>query len=92
MAETVLSLVVTKLSDLVTHEVQLVRGVRDKVSWLENELRWIKGFLKDADARGKTDKNFKNWVIEVTEVAYQAEATIDTFLIKVRQSANIINR
>ncbi|KAH7688998.1 P-loop containing nucleoside triphosphate hydrolase protein [Dioscorea alata] len=92
MAEAVLSLVLTKLSDLVTYEVQLVRGVKDKVRWLESELCWIKGFLKDADAKGKTDEMVKYWAIDVTEVAYQAEATIDTFVVKVRQSSGIINR
>ncbi|KAH7688996.1 P-loop containing nucleoside triphosphate hydrolase protein [Dioscorea alata] len=86
MAELVVSLAATKLSELVTQELILLHGVSDQVAWMERELRLIKCFLKDADAKRKRDERVKNWVNNVIQVAYQAEDAIDTFLIKVQQS------
>ncbi|KAH7689011.1 P-loop containing nucleoside triphosphate hydrolase protein [Dioscorea alata] len=62
---------------------------------MERELRRIKCFLKDADAKGKRDERVKNWVNDVIQVAYLAEDAIGTFLIKVHQSKgglSFINR
>ncbi|KAH7688989.1 P-loop containing nucleoside triphosphate hydrolase protein [Dioscorea alata] len=86
MAESVVTTVVTKLSEMVTEELILLHGVSDEVKWMQSELGWIKRFLKDADAKGKRDERVKHWVNDVTEVAYLAEAVIESFLIKVRRS------
>ncbi|XP_039119027.1 disease resistance protein RPH8A-like [Dioscorea cayenensis subsp. rotundata] len=85
MAETVVSLVATKLSELVTQELILLHGVSDEVEWMGRELCRIKCFLKDADAKGKRDERVKNWVNDVIQVAYLAEDAIDIFLIKIHQ-------
>ncbi|KAH7689002.1 P-loop containing nucleoside triphosphate hydrolase protein [Dioscorea alata] len=84
MAEFVVTTVATKLSQMVTQELILLHGVNDELEWMERELGWIKCFLKDADVKGKRDQRVKNWVNDVTELAYRAEAAIDSFLIKVR--------
>ncbi|XP_039120697.1 probable disease resistance RPP8-like protein 2 [Dioscorea cayenensis subsp. rotundata] len=84
MAEFVVSTVATKLSEMATQELMLLHGVSDEVEWMERELCWIKCFLKDANARGKKDERLKKWVNDVTELAYRAEAAIESFLIKVR--------
>ncbi|KAH7689016.1 P-loop containing nucleoside triphosphate hydrolase protein [Dioscorea alata] len=86
MAESAVSQVATRLAGLLSQEFWLLYGVRDEVEWMERELRRIKCFLKDADAKGKRDERVKNWVNDVIQVAYQAEDTIDTFLLKVDQS------
>ncbi|XP_039120328.1 probable disease resistance protein RF9 [Dioscorea cayenensis subsp. rotundata] len=88
MAESAVSQVVTRLAGLLSQEFWLLYGLRDEVEWMERELRWIKCFLKDADAKGKTDERVKNWVNEVIHVAYQAEDAIDTFLIKVNHQSH----
>ncbi|KAH7688995.1 P-loop containing nucleoside triphosphate hydrolase protein [Dioscorea alata] len=86
MADFVVSLVVSKLEGLLTQELSLLYGVRDEVEWVERELRWIKCFLKDADAKGKRNERVKAWMDHVIRLAYDAENAIDTFLIKVHQS------
>ncbi|XP_039119029.1 probable disease resistance protein RF9 [Dioscorea cayenensis subsp. rotundata] len=83
MAESAVSQVATRLAGLLSQEFWLLYGVRDEVEWMERELRRIKCFLKDADAKGKRDERVKNWVNEVIQVAYLSEDAIDTFLIKV---------
>ncbi|XP_039120329.1 putative disease resistance protein At1g50180 [Dioscorea cayenensis subsp. rotundata] len=88
MAESAVSQVVTRLAGLLSQEFWLLYGLRDEVEWMERELRWIKCFLKDADAKGKRDERVKNWVNEVIQVAYLAEDAIDTFLIKVNHQSN----
>ncbi|XP_039119046.1 putative disease resistance RPP13-like protein 3 [Dioscorea cayenensis subsp. rotundata] len=83
MAESAVSQVATRLAGLLSQEFWLLYGVRDEVEWMERELRRIKCFLKDADAKGKRDERMKNWVNEVVQVAYLADDAIDTLLIKV---------
>ncbi|KAH7689021.1 P-loop containing nucleoside triphosphate hydrolase protein [Dioscorea alata] len=86
MAESAVAHVATRLAGLLSQEFWLLYEVRDEVEWMERELRRIKCFLKDADAKRKRDERVKNWVNDVIQVAYQAEDTIDTFLLKVGQS------
>ncbi|KAH7689012.1 P-loop containing nucleoside triphosphate hydrolase protein [Dioscorea alata] len=92
MAESAVSQVATRLAGLLSQEFWLLYGVRDEVEWMERELRRIKCFLKDADAKGKRDERVKNWVNDVIQVAYQAEDAIDTFLLKVGQSHGWLSR
>ncbi|KAH7689023.1 P-loop containing nucleoside triphosphate hydrolase protein [Dioscorea alata] len=92
MAESAVSQVATRLAGLLSQELWLLYGVRGEVEWMERELRRIKCFLKDADAKGKRDERVKNWVNDVIQVAYQAEDAIDTFLIKVDQSHGWLSR
>ncbi|KAH7689010.1 P-loop containing nucleoside triphosphate hydrolase protein [Dioscorea alata] len=91
MAETVVSLVATKLSELVTQELILLHGVSDEVEWMGRELCRIKCFLKDADGKKKKNERVKNWVNDLIKVAYQAEDAIDTFLVKVHQSKGCLS-
>ncbi|KAH7689014.1 P-loop containing nucleoside triphosphate hydrolase protein [Dioscorea alata] len=92
MAESAVAQVATRLAGLLSQEFWLLYEVRDEVEWMERELRRIKCFLKDADAKGKRDERVKNWVNDVIQVAYLAEDTIDTFLLKVDQSHGCLSR
>ncbi|KAJ0986849.1 hypothetical protein J5N97_005205 [Dioscorea zingiberensis] len=85
MAEAVVSNVLPKLGKLVAEEAIFLFGVREKFEWLERELKWIKSFLRDADAKRKKDERVKNWVDEVIDVSYQAEDATDSFLILLKQ-------
>ncbi|XP_058068508.1 probable disease resistance RPP8-like protein 2 [Magnolia sinica] len=84
--EVVVSLVLGKLSDLLIQEAVLLFEVRDQVEWVERELKRMRCFLKDADAKQSSDERVKNWVAEVRDVAYDAEDVIDTFNLKIQQN------
>ena len=97
MAEAVVSFAVERLGDLLIEEATFLHGVTDKVAEIQDELRRMKCFLKDADARQGEGETVRNWVAEIRENAFDAEDTIDTFVVKValrrrRGFQNILKR
>ncbi|XP_058114689.1 probable disease resistance RPP8-like protein 2 [Magnolia sinica] len=85
IGEAVVSFVIEKLGDLLIHEGVFLHEVRDQIEWVEAELRSMRAFLKDADAKQKVDERVKNWVADVRDAAYDAEDVIDGFLFKIEQ-------
>ncbi|XP_074357939.1 putative disease resistance RPP8-like protein 2 [Apium graveolens] len=91
MAETVVSIVVGKLADLLSEEAQLLHGLRDEIQGLVTELVRMKTFLADADSRIKTEDKIRILVSDIRELAYDAEHVVETFLLKA-SSADERNR
>ena len=83
MAEAVVSFAVERLGDLLIEEASFLHGVTDKVAEIQVELELMKGFLKDADARQGEGETIRRWVAQIRENAFDAEDTIDTFILKV---------
>ncbi|XP_034704997.1 putative disease resistance protein At1g50180 isoform X2 [Vitis riparia] len=83
MAEAIVSFAVERLGDLLIQEASFLHGVTDKIAEIQVELRRMKCFLKDADARRDEDETIRNWVAEIREAAYDAEDTVETFAFKV---------
>ncbi|KAJ3678636.1 hypothetical protein LUZ60_002439 [Juncus effusus] len=84
MAQEIVSSLLLKLADVVFKEAVLLYGVKDKVEYVERELRWIQSFLKDADWKCKGDNRVQIWVKDVREVSFMIEDAIDIFLTKVK--------
>ncbi|XP_058067577.1 probable disease resistance RPP8-like protein 4 [Magnolia sinica] len=83
--EAAVSLVLGKLSDFLVQEAVSLYQVRDQVESVERELRRMRCFLKDADAKQSGDERVKNWVADVRDVAYDAEDIVDTFILRIEQ-------
>ncbi|GAB4853813.1 hypothetical protein Ancab_018007 [Ancistrocladus abbreviatus] len=64
-------------------EVAYLYGVRDKVEELQSELEWMQCFLLDADAKQHKNAVIRKWVPQMKDLAYEAEDTIEKFIIKV---------
>ena len=47
---------------------------------LQNELKWMRLFLKGADSKCMYDERIKLWVEPIREVAHDAEDLIDEFI------------
>ncbi|KAF4376940.1 hypothetical protein F8388_022656 [Cannabis sativa] len=86
MAESVVTFLLKKLSSLLEDEVKLMRGFRNDVAFVKNELDRIRAFLHSADAAEDEDEEIKVWVKQVREVAYDAEDIIDDFLYRFEHS------
>ncbi|XVE72314.1 hypothetical protein DITRI_Ditri11bG0029400 [Diplodiscus trichospermus] len=82
MAESVVSFLVERLGDLLIQEATLLWGVQNQVQQMQNELRRMQCFLKDADRRQDEDESVKNWVSEIRDAAYDVEDVIDNFIVK----------
>ena len=83
MAESIVKVLLTKLTDVGVKEVLLLYNVDEQVEIVSRELGRIQVFLKDADKKQITDGKQKHWVKEVRDVAYLIEDVIDTFLSEV---------
>ncbi|KAG4177230.1 hypothetical protein ERO13_A11G286241v2 [Gossypium hirsutum] len=66
-----------------TQEVTSLWGVDEQVEGLASELRWMQSFLKVADARKVDNDMIRTSVVEIRELAYDAEDVIETFSLKV---------
>ncbi|KAG5530566.1 hypothetical protein RHGRI_025502 [Rhododendron griersonianum] len=85
MVDAVVSFVVERLGDLLIEQVVLLRGVRDDVKWLQEKLKWMLSFLKDAEEKQVVDHRMRQWISDIRDVAYDAEDIIDNFILKVEE-------
>ncbi|KAL4616017.1 hypothetical protein ACB092_07G169100 [Castanea dentata] len=83
MAVSVVSGVVTRLSDLLLQEAIYLIDVSDKAHELQTELIRMQCFLKDADAKQNESAFIKNGVAEMKDLAYDAEDVIATYVLTV---------
>ncbi|KAL4616009.1 hypothetical protein ACB092_07G168400 [Castanea dentata] len=83
MAESAVSGVVTRLSDLLLQEAIYLNDVSDKVRELQTELARMQCFLKDADERQNESMLVKHSLLEMKDLAYDAEDVIMTYALTV---------
>ncbi|XP_057767405.1 probable disease resistance protein At1g58602 [Salvia miltiorrhiza] len=77
MAEAVVSTALETLRDLLLEEARFLSGVGDEVKELEWQLKEMKCLLKDADKRRHESKTILNWISEIRDLVYKAEAAIE---------------
>ncbi|XP_039067442.1 disease resistance protein RPP8-like [Hibiscus syriacus] len=81
-AEAIVSLAVERISDLLIHEALFLKGVKEQVESLKDELKRMQCFLEDVDLRPEQDKRLRNRVSEIRDLAHDAEDVIDSFILK----------
>ncbi|XP_057781263.1 probable disease resistance protein At1g58602 [Salvia miltiorrhiza] len=77
MAEAVVSMALETLRDLLLEEARFLYGVSDEVKELEIQLKEMKCLLKDADRRRHESETILNWISEIKDLVYRAEAAIE---------------
>ncbi|KAK4259962.1 hypothetical protein QN277_003143 [Acacia crassicarpa] len=87
MAEVAVSIVVEKLSELLVEQavnaVSVLDGVRHDVETLNNDLRWMQCFLRDADAKQEENQLVRLLVSDIRDIAFEAEEVIEIYVYKV---------
>ncbi|XVE99715.1 hypothetical protein REPUB_Repub03eG0224700 [Reevesia pubescens] len=83
MAESIVSLAVERIADLLIHEAFFLHGVTQAVENLKAELIRMQCFLKDADRSTDKDERLRHRVAEIRDLAYDAEDVIDFYILKV---------
>ncbi|KAJ3679658.1 hypothetical protein LUZ60_017669 [Juncus effusus] len=87
MAEQIVSLVLTKLGDLLMEEYFFLKGVKKQVELVKIHLGQMQGFLGDAeDRKNKGNKGTEQWVKDVRDVAFEIENAIDTYAVKIHNA------
>ncbi|QCE12684.1 disease resistance protein RPM1 [Vigna unguiculata] len=89
MVEAVVSFAIDRLYDLLIEEARLLNGVSDKVKSMQNELKRMQCFLRDAESKQDEGDIIKNYISEVRKLAYDAEDVIEIYAIKVAFSISI---
>lgn len=82
-AEAAITSLVGMLGNLVIQKVKFLQGVEGKVHLLEDELRRMQSFLKDANKKQAENESVRNWISEIRDVAQDAQDTIEMFLLNV---------
>ncbi|KAL6143362.1 hypothetical protein ACLB2K_054057 [Fragaria x ananassa] len=86
MAEGVVAIVtegIKPLGELIIQQAKFLSGVGNQIELAQNELRLIRGFLKDADARQQDEEQVRNFVMLIRDAAYDLEDVIESFALKV---------
>ncbi|EFH67819.1 hypothetical protein ARALYDRAFT_474150 [Arabidopsis lyrata subsp. lyrata] len=82
MAEAIVSVTVQKLGELLLEEPLFLFGIGDQVKQLQDELKRLKCFLKDADEKQYKSERVRNWVAGIREASYDAEDIIEACFLK----------
>ncbi|KAK9019311.1 hypothetical protein V6N11_053837 [Hibiscus sabdariffa] len=82
MADAIVSLAISRISDLLIHEAIFLEDVKDQVESLKAELKRMQCFLKDVDRMQEHDNRLRNRVTEIRDLAHNAEDVIDSFILE----------
>ncbi|KAM5553244.1 hypothetical protein ABKV19_025463 [Rosa sericea] len=83
MAEAVVSFLVERVGDFIIQEGRSLSGVGDQVRRAHRDLLFIRGFLKDADAKRRDSEAIRIFVAQIRDAAYDLEDVIEAFVLKV---------
>ncbi|XBI42504.1 hypothetical protein VPH35_126827 [Triticum aestivum] len=77
MAESAIGSVLGNVSTLAVQETTFLCGVNLEAGFLKDELKWLKSYLKSADAKRRSgDELVATWVSQI-DAAYEAENAIE---------------
>ncbi|XP_056682417.1 putative disease resistance protein At1g50180 isoform X2 [Spinacia oleracea] len=82
MAESSVQSAVQRLGSLLVEEEENLEAIKEKVEHLRDELDWMHCFLREADASRYVDPRVSRWVIQIQEIAHEAEEVVEIFLFK----------
>ncbi|KAF7112209.1 hypothetical protein RHSIM_RhsimUnG0257400 [Rhododendron simsii] len=81
MAETIASLVMENLEELMSCKRDLIREEEDQIAWLYKSLQFLIAFLKDLRIKFKDHEGAKNLEAQIRDVVYEAEIAVDLFIV-----------
>ncbi|KAE9448097.1 hypothetical protein C3L33_19992, partial [Rhododendron williamsianum] len=90
MAEAILSIIAEKAaviaaSQIIKESSRLSR-VREDLDWIVSEMRYIRSYLKDVDAKQLRTNLVSNFIRDIWDLAYDVEDIIDTYFPKISLS------
>ncbi|XP_049389739.1 disease resistance protein RPP13-like [Solanum stenotomum] len=91
MADAVMNLLVESLCELITEKVRLIKGAKEELDNLLQEITILKAFLEDNAQQDSNSNLWKNFVKNIRIQAHKADDVIDKFLLeaKLHQEKNI---
>ncbi|GLJ20223.1 hypothetical protein SUGI_0367020 [Cryptomeria japonica] len=92
MASVVVDLVLEKLGGMLIEEiskgVSLFCNFRSDFQWLSKKLTMLRDYLRDADAQSAHKPSVKKWLLEVEDIAWDAEDILDECAVQSKGTNN----
>ncbi|CAI9787266.1 unnamed protein product [Fraxinus pennsylvanica] len=80
MAECAVTYLLDRLTIIWEQKVRELKGVKEGIENIKDELERMTAFLRVADAMEDTDMELKVWVKQVRDIAYDTEDVLDKFI------------
>ncbi|GLJ20216.1 hypothetical protein SUGI_0366920 [Cryptomeria japonica] len=92
MESALLGLVAQKIGSMITEETSLFLNFKKDFEWLNKKLIDIQGYLRDADAQSSPRRSVKSWLLNVENIALDAEDILDECAVQSRGTDNEISQ
>ncbi|GLJ20159.1 hypothetical protein SUGI_0365910 [Cryptomeria japonica] len=94
MASAVVDVVVEKFGGMIIEqinkEVSLVLNFKKDFEWLKKKLTNVRGYLTDADAQSANNESVKRWLLDIADIAWDAEDILDECAVQSKGANNEI--
>ncbi|KAL1323125.1 hypothetical protein HN51_068167 [Arachis hypogaea] len=93
MADSAVSFLLQKLSQILVDEAKLIAGVENKIRYLTNEFKFIDIFLKSSEGK-RSSKIVEEVVKQIRDVAYEVEDLMDIYVANAatHRSRNMLSK
>nr|GMD71810.1 disease resistance protein RPM1-like [Ipomoea batatas] len=81
MGDYLIEFILENVTLLLEEKVNLLKGVKEEVEYIRDELERMIAFLGVADSMEEKDAELKVWVKQVRDAAYDIEETLDQFVL-----------
>nr|GLL40877.1 disease resistance protein RPM1-like [Ipomoea trifida] len=81
MGDYLIEFILVNVTLLLEEKVNLLKGVKEEVEYIRDELERMIAFLGVADSMEEKDAELKVWVKQVRDAAYDIEETLDQFVL-----------
>ncbi|KAG2301232.1 hypothetical protein Bca52824_029883 [Brassica carinata] len=82
LAVALLPFAVERLWNLLVRETKQLQGVEEQFEGLKSDVKKLRCFLQDADAKKHIKDTVKDTIKDIKEIVFDAEDIIETFLLK----------
>ncbi|KAF5929875.1 hypothetical protein HYC85_000092 [Camellia sinensis] len=89
MAEIAVNLLAKNLKDLLSSRIDLILEEKDQIQTLYEDLQLLRTNLNDLQVKFFEHEQVKNLEARIRDLAYEAENTIDSFLVNIFSTKNI---
>ncbi|XP_059074332.1 disease resistance RPP13-like protein 4 [Cryptomeria japonica] len=90
LVDAVVGKIVEMMVEEINKEVSLVLNFKKDFEWLSKKLTTIKGYLTYADVQSAHNASVKRWLLDVAEIALDAEDILDECALKSQGTENEI--
>lgn len=81
MTDTAIDFILENLKQLINCSNPFILLEKDQIQSLYDELRFLRIFLKDSEGSCYEHEKVKNLVMNIGDVAYEAESMVDLFVV-----------